>query len=92
MNIQLLALLANAFSTLAANPAFGKNGQQASAIVGLLGTAFTAGAMVDAERKKLLLQIEDANNSGRGSLTDAETEEWKTRHATAAAAIQAWKP
>jgi hypothetical protein len=91
MNLTLLAAIANAFSLLSKNPAFGKTGEEVSAIVGLVGLAFTAGGMIDAERKLLLDQIEVANAEGRG-LTDIEMQVWKDRHAAAAAAIQAWQP
>lgn len=92
MNLLLLAEIANAFAVLATNPAFGEKSQEVSAIAGLVGLAFKAVGMTDEDRKELLEQVREANESGRGSLTDAQMDGWKARHEAAKAIIEGWQP
>lgn len=92
MNLLLLAEIANAFSVLATNPIFGSKASEVSAIAGLVGLAFQAAGMTDTDRKELLEQVRDANESGRGSLTDEQAAAWASRHEIAKSIIQSWKP
>lgn len=91
MNLTIIAGIANAFATLANNPAFGGDAEKISGIAGLVGLAFSAAGMVSEERALLLEQIERANLEGR-LLTDEEMNAWKERHAAAKAAIENWQP
>lgn len=87
----LLAQIAQAFSTLATNPAFQGKADKVGEYAGLVGMAFQQINITDADRQKLLAQIQAANERGEG-LTEDEKNEWRAQHHTAHEAIQAWEP
>lgn len=91
MNVLLLANIANAFATLASNPAFGKDAAKLSPIASLVALAFQTYGMADSDRSVLLSQISEANIEGRG-LTESQIADWKSRHEAAKAVIDQWAP
>lgn len=87
----LLAQIAQAFSLLATNPAFGKDGQKVGQIASLVGLAFQQSLLTNEDRRALLEQIKAAIAQDR-LLTDEEMNGWRHRHTVAKAAIEAWQP
>lgn len=87
MNLALIINILDALGMLARNPLFQHKQDELAETLAIGGFALNQYAMADEDRKVLLEQIREANNTGRGKLTAEQAEAWRNRHAGAKKAI-----